>query len=121
MERASLASSRELGRYVGPVVVLLLVSELINFRIWEGGNPPQMNYLNGFVLLLFGFFIIHRHNVWVYRWPVWITLTGWFFAMLGLYRMFFPAAQQASAGTPMYLGLAVLIIIESYVTFRSYR
>ncbi len=120
MKKIDEATSKNIGRFVGPVTVLLLLSEIINFHIWNNGNTPQMVYLNGFVLLLFGFYIIRTHNLWIRNWQVLITLTGWFFTILGLYRMFFPGAQQASESQATYVGLVILLAIEALVTFKSY-
>lgn len=112
--------SKNIGRYVGPVVILLLVTEIINFHIWSTAGNPQVVYLNGFILVLFGFYIIHAHNVWKRSWPVIITLTGWFFALLGLYRMFFPEAKQAPENIFMTVGLLILVLLEVFMTFKAY-
>lgn len=113
-------NSVAIGRYVGPVLSLLIISEFINYDIWKTPGDPQLIYLNGFVLLLFGFYIIRVHNLWVKSWPVFITLSGWFFTILGVMRMFFPEAQQAGDSVYIFLGLGILTIIELFVTFKSY-
>jgi hypothetical protein len=109
-----------IGKYLGPVLSLLIISEIINFHIWKSPTNPQLVYLNGFVLLLFGFYIIRVHNLWIKDWPVFITLSGWFFTVLGVMRMFFPEAQQAGDNTPTFVGLVILTAIELYVTFKAY-
>lgn len=113
-------ASKNIGRFVGPVVILLLVTEIINFHIWNVSGGPQLVYLNGFVLLLFGFYIIYVHNIWTRSWPIIITLTGWFFTILGLYRMFFPEAKQAPENSMMYVGLIILVALEVFMTLKAY-
>lgn len=117
---AKFENSRNIGKYVGPVLSLLIISEIINYHIWKVPVGPPLVYLNGFVLLLFGFYIIRIHNIWVRSWPVFITLSGWFFTILGVMRMFFPEAQQAGDSIYMFLGLGAITIIELFVTLKSY-
>lgn len=113
-------NSITIGKYLGPVLSLLLISEVVNFHIWNTSTNPQLVYLNGFVLLLFGFYIIRVHNLWVKSWPVLITLSGWFFTILGVMRMFFPEAKQASDSFYTFVGLGILTIIELFITFKSF-
>ncbi len=116
-----MSKSKELGRYIGPVLVLLFLSEIINFHIWSTGNTPQLIYLNGFVLLLFGWYIVSKHNIWTLTWPVLITIIGWAATALGLYRMFFPTAPQASDNITSITAVAILLVIALIITFQSYR
>lgn len=113
-------NSVTIGKYLGPVLSLLLISEIMNFHIWNIPTNPQLVYLNGFVLLLFGFYFIRVHNLWVKSWPILITLSGWFFTVLGVLRMFFPEAKQASDSVYIFVGLWILTIIELFITFKSY-
>jgi hypothetical protein len=114
-------NSITIGKYVGPVLSLLIISEIINYRIWKIPTNPQLVYLNGFILLLFGFYIIRVHNIWVRSWPVLITLSGWFFTILGVLRMFFPEAQQAGDSVYTFIGLGIITLAELYIIFKAYR
>ena len=54
-------NSRELAKLVGPIIVVMTISEMINFQIWQV-NIPSLTYLNG-MLLFFCFFwqwYLHR-------------------------------------------------------------
>ncbi len=113
-------NSITIGKYVGPIISLLIISEIINYHIWDTPTNPQLVYLNGFVLLLFGFYVIRVHNLWTRSWPVFITLSGWFFTILGVLRMFFPEAQQAGESIYIFVGLGILTLIELFITFKSY-
>lgn len=120
MNNNEIEKSKITGKYVGPVLAILLISEIINFKIWEIAANPQLVYLNGFILLLFGFYIIRIHNIWIKSWQVLITLSGWFFTTLGLLRMFFPQAKQANQSIATHIGLIVLLTIELIIIFKSY-
>ncbi len=116
-----MSKSREIGRYIGPVFVLLFLTEIINFHIWSSGNTPQLVYLNGFVLLLFGWYIVTKHNIWTLKWPVLITMMGWAATALGLYRMFLPTAPQASDNFISIAGVIILLIIALIITYKSFK
>jgi len=85
--------SRGIAGLIGPVLVAVAASEALNIRIFAG-MPAAFVYLNGTVLFVAGFAIIRAHNVWTWRWPVAVTLTGWLAAAMGLVRMFVPEAQR---------------------------
>ena len=84
-----------------------------------------MVYLSGVLMFIGGLAIVRAHNHWVRNWTVLLTLTGWFFLLLGLFRMF--AAEQynraaASAGAPIFLALeGFLLIIALIITYQGYR
>jgi len=72
-----------------------------------------------------GLAIVHAHNHWVRNWIVLITLSGWIFLLLGLFRMFFASAYlqgsaNTSATTFMVLEV-VLLVVGLIITFKSYR
>ena len=47
-----------------------------------------MVYLSGALMFVTGLAVVRAHNLWVRNWTVLVTLTGWFFLLLGLLRMF---------------------------------
>lgn len=77
-------------------------------------------YLNGTLLFVAGLALVRAHNLWRRDWTVLLTLTGWVALLLGLYRMFFPVAPQASAGAATYAMLAVLFIVGAILTAAAY-
>jgi hypothetical protein len=46
--------------------------------------------------ILFGLVIVTSHNVWMYDWPVLITIIGWITLLQGVSRVFMPG-QYAKA------------------------
>ena len=117
----SVEDSKKVGRYVGPVLLALFISEIVTLHIYQTEASPQIVYLNGFVLLLFGFYLVSIHNVWTKHWPILITLTAWGTTALGLYRLFFPTAPQAPVNLSTYVMLVVFICVQLFVTVRSYK
>lgn len=120
MKQSEHLASKRVGRYVGPVLTALFLSEIVTLHIYETPASPHIVYLNGFVLLLFGFYLVSIHNIWTKRWPVLITLSAWGATILGLYRLFFPTATQAPVDISTYVMLAVFTALEIYITIKSY-
>ena len=113
-----MANSKNIAGLVGPVIIVLILSETMNLHIWVT-NIPANTYLNGILLFIGGLSIIRVHNSWR-GWPALITLVAWLFLLLGLYRVFFPEAGQAPAGTFTYVMLMVLFFVGAFLTFKAY-
>jgi hypothetical protein len=88
-----MSSAKSLAGLIGPVLLVVTSSETLNLRIWEGA-PATLVYLNGCLLFAAGLAILRAHNVWVWRWPVLITIVGWLALAAGLFRTFLPGAPQ---------------------------
>jgi hypothetical protein len=112
-------NSRELAKLVGPTIVVMTISEMINFQIWQV-NIPSLTYLNGMLLFVAGISIIRVHNYWSRSWPVMITLVGWIGTFGGLFRIFFPQAKQASNNIYTYIFISVLLALGMFLTFKAY-
>jgi hypothetical protein len=72
-----------------------------------------------------GLAIVRAHNHWARDWTVLVTLSGWFFLALGLFRMFAAGlyqrgAQRTSARDFMALE-GILLILALIMTLRAYR
>jgi uncharacterized membrane protein YhaH (DUF805 family) len=115
--------SREIASVLGPTVIVLAVSEAKNLQIWATGIAP-LTYLAGLLWFLGGLTVVRLHNRWSTGWPVAITLVGWFFLLGGLFRLFFPEAQQGNQNTPAAATYAldvVLIVCGALMTIKAYR
>jgi hypothetical protein len=121
MKQPDYLVSKKIGRYVGPVLTVLFLSELVTLRIYETPANAHIVYLNGFVLLLFGFYLVSIHNIWTRHWPILITLSAWGASVLGLFRLFFPTATQAPVDISTYVVLVFLAAIEMFITIKSYQ
>ena len=114
-----MTTSRWIARIVGPSLIAVGITEVINIDRFAGIAPPVV-YLNGMVLFVAGLTIVQAHNGWVRDWSVLVTLTGWGLFFGGLYRMFAPAAAQLSHGVPTYGLLAVLVGLGGVLTYKAY-
>jgi hypothetical protein len=110
---------RDIARLIGPILMVLSLSEALNFYIWKKAEAPVV-YLNGLLLFTGGLALIRAHNNWSIQWPILITLIGWLSLALGLYRIFFPNGKQLERGTFSYVTLAILFLIGFFLTVKSY-
>lgn len=108
-EGTSVANAKQVGGFVGPTLVAILVSEfpLVQPRLYDSQIPPVVN-LSGVLLFVAGMAVVRSHNVWARNWTVLITLSGWLFLALGLVRLFaasrhLQAMQSAGSMTFMVL------------------
>ena len=114
--------SRQIAAFLGPVLIVLAVSEAKNLQIWAVGMAP-LTYLAGLLWFLGGLAIVSLHNRWSAGWPLAITLVGWFFLLGGLFRLLFPDAQQGNQNTlavAAYALDAVLLALGLLMTFKAY-
>ena len=86
---------------------------------------PPVVYLSGVLMFVGGLAIVRVHNRWMRDWTVLITLSGWFFLALGLFRMFAAGAyQRGSAQTSATLFMVLegaLFVLGLVMTFQGYR
>jgi len=113
-----MADSRQLAGLIGPALMAVTVSETINLRIWAT-HIPSVTYLNGCLLLVGGLAIVRAHNLWMWRWPVLITIIGWLAMAGGLYPMFLPGAQQLGESPITYAVTGTLFAMGCVMTFKS--
>jgi len=118
-------NSKRIGGILGPTIVAMLLSEfpLVQPHLYDAQTPPVV-YLSGVLMFVGGLAIVRAHNHWATDWTVLITLSGWFFLVLGLFRMFAASLYQrgsASANTLLLMGLeSVLLVVGLIITVKAY-
>jgi len=118
-------NSKRIGGLLGPTVVAMVVSEypLVQPHLYDAQIPPVV-YLSGVLMFVAGLAIVRAHNHWAKDWTVLITLTGWFFLFLGLFRMFAAGLYRrgsANTGASVFMVLeAFLLLVGLIITFKSY-
>jgi hypothetical protein len=118
-------NSKRIGALVGPTIVAMVVSEfpLVQPHLYDAQIPPVV-YLSGVLMFVAGLAIVRAHNHWAKDWTVLITLTGWFFLALGLFRMFAAGLYQrgsANTSASVFMVLeAILLVIGLIMTFKAY-
>lgn len=120
-----MANSRRIARLLGPTIVVMVASEfpLVQPHLYDTQIPPVV-YLSGVLFFVAGLAIVEAHNVWRRDWTALVTLSGWFFLLLGLFRMFAAGLYQrssasASAGFFMILE-AMLFLVGLIMTIKAY-
>ena len=76
--------------------------------------------LDSELLFVAGLAIVRAHNLWTWRWPVIITLTGWVALIVGLWRMAMPDAPQMADNVVTYLVLAAIGAIGIALSVKAY-
>ena len=119
-------TSRGIAAILGPTIVAMVASEfpLVQPHLYDTQIPPVV-YLSGTLMFVGGLAVVRLHNHWRRDWTTLVTLSGWFFLLLGLFRMFAAETYQrrsasASAATFMVLE-GILGIVGVIMTFQAYR
>ncbi|HQQ75856.1 MAG TPA: hypothetical protein PLB01_00755 [Thermoanaerobaculia bacterium] len=121
-----MANSKQIAGLIGPALVAMLVSEfpLVQPHLYDSQIPPVV-YLSGVLMFVGGLAVVRQHNAWARNWTVLVTLTGWFFLLLGLVRMF--AASQyhqaaSSTSSTVFMALeGILFVVAVILTYQAYR
>lgn len=121
-----MSKSKRIGGLVGPTIVAVIISEfpLVQPHLYDAQIPPVV-YISGVLMFVGGLAIVRAHNHWARDWTLLLTLSGWVFLVLGLFRMFAASAYlQGSANTSATAFMVVegiLLMIGLIITFKSYR
>ena len=116
-----MTNSKNIAGLIGPAIVAITISEMVNIDIWAGNTAAGV-YLNGGLLFIAGLAIVRAHNLWVRGWPVLVTLTGWALMLLGLFRMFFPQLQLEGAKntSAVIVEIIPVLVVGLILTFNAY-
>lgn len=121
-----MGNSKRIAALVGPTIVAMVISEfpLVQPHLYDAQIPPVV-YLSGVLMFVGGLAIVRAHNRWARDWTVLVTLSGWFFLALGLFRMFAAGLyQRGSAQTSAMLFMVLegaLVLVGLIMTFHAYR
>ena len=119
-------NSKGIAGLVGPTLIAMLVSEfpLVQPHLYDAQVPPVV-YLSGVLMFVAGLAIVRAHNHWSRDWTVLVTLSGWFFLALGLFRMFAAGLYKQSAANTsanVFMILEGILLVAGFVmTFKAYR
>jgi len=118
-------NSKRIAGLLGPTIMAMLVSEfpLVQPHLYDAQIPPVV-YLSGTLMFVGGLAIVRTHNHWARDWTVLITLSGWFFLALGLFRMFAAGLyRQGAANTSPTVFMVLeggLLVCGLIMTFKAY-
>jgi hypothetical protein len=118
-------NSKRIGGLVGPTIVAMLLAEFpfVQPHLYDAQIPPVV-YLSGVLMFVGGLAIVRAHNHWARDWTVLVTLSGWFFLLLGLFRMFAAGLyQRGAANTSMRVFMVlevILLVLGLIMTVKAY-
>lgn len=96
---------------------------LVQPHLYDAQIPPVV-YLSGVLMFVAGLAIVRAHNRWTADWTVLVTLSGWFFLALGLFRMFAAGLyrrESAQAGPSVFMVLeGILFLLGLIMTVKAY-
>jgi hypothetical protein len=61
----------------------------------EIANSSSLIILSGVIALLFGILILLSHNIWLWSWPLLVTLSGWLAFLKGACLLIIPTTFLA--------------------------
>ena len=121
-----MSNSKNVAAILGPTIGAMVASEfpLVQPHLYDTQIPPVV-YLSGTLMFVGGLVVVRVHNRWRRDWTVLITLSGWFFLLLGVVRMFAASAYQrgsaSTSGTTFIILEGFLAILGLIMTFQAYR
>ena len=93
-------------------------------HLYDAQIPPVV-YLSGVLMFVGGLAVVRAHNKWERDWTLLVTLSGWFFLAIGLFRMFAAGAYQrgsAQASATLFMVLeGALFVLGLIMTFQASR
>jgi hypothetical protein len=118
-------NSKKIASLLGPTIVAMVASEfpLVQPHLYDAQIPPVV-YLSGTLMFIGGLAIVRAHNSWARDWTLLITLSGWFFLALGLFRMFgasYYLRGAADTDATVFMVLeGILFVLGLFITFKAY-
>lgn len=90
-------------------------------------KSPGLLSFSGLFAIILGFLLIKYHNIWIWDWPVIITIIGWMAIVEGVVYLSFPKAFKVFE--PMFTGKFVKVfpyfslafgLLFAYLGFVAY-
>lgn len=78
----------------------------------------------GYITLIMGLVTVILHNVWVYDWPVVITVLGWSTLLKGIMKIGFPEQIHKQAQRfkkKQYVSAVLLLLLGGWLLWASFN
>lgn len=111
-------TSKTIASIIGPILIVLAITEYINFDIWHQ-NWPALTYLNGLFLLTVGLTIVRLNFTWK-GWQAVLSLAGAVLTFAGILRMVFPKSAVLEESIITYTIFAIMLILGMFLSFKGY-
>jgi len=121
-----------LAKLIGPIFLIVGIGLLLNrdrYRavVDEVMSSHTLLYIFGAIALTGGLAIVLTHNIWVWDWPVIITIVGWLMIVRGSLRIVIPQqvedlARKMVAGWSNILLISGLLVITlgAFLCWKGY-
>jgi len=120
-----------IAKLIGPIIVVLSVPMIIKPAALEQTTRQFLEdrpliLVSGVLAMLAGLAIVNTHNVWVFGWPLIVTLFGWGLVLGGAARVIAPGVVHdvggAMMGQPELIRVAGVswAALGAYLTFEGY-
>lgn len=121
-----------LARLIGPIFIIIGIGLLLNRDTYRTAAEEVIKsralfYVTGALALAGGLAIVLNHNVWVWDWPVIITVIGWLMIVRGTFRILFPqqigdlAARMLARGPQLLLvSGAVVFVLGAILSWKGF-
>ena len=121
-----------LARLIGPIFIIIGIGLFLNRDMYrtaaeEVFKSRALFYVFGALALAGGLAIVLNHNVWVWDWPVIITVVGWLMIVRGTFRILFPqqigdlAARMLARGPQLLLvSGAVVLVLGAILSWKGF-
>lgn len=109
-----------LAKILGLYLVIVGAALLINQKYYKTALTNTVKnegslLIIGVFTLIFGLLLVVFHNIWVFNWPVIITLIAWATLIKGAVRLLYPKIAGKSVkilnNKPVYFAILILLII----------
>lgn len=122
----SIVLAKILGLYLTLTCILMLIAPTRFQRLMQSIiNHHGLISLSGFIALIFGIVIISIHSVWIFQWPIVITLLGWLMIIQGIIRIVYPELTSKMSKylikPSTYFSVAVVwLLIGVYLLYHGF-
>lgn len=86
---------------------------------------PSVIYLSAVAIFVCGLAFVRAHNRWERSWPLLLTVSGWSFLLLGLFRMvaagFYQQCAASTAAATFMVMEGALLVVGLFLSYMGYR
>jgi len=124
-------SSTLLARLMGPYIILIGASLILNQKIFrqimeDFPKNPSLVFVTGLLTFVAGLATVLFHNIWVADWRVIITIFGWIVLIKGVFLVMLPGTLAKT--TKIYsknfkivmIPWGIMILIGIFLTIKGY-
>lgn len=120
-----------LAKVIGLYLIIVSLFMLLRYQVFtdllrEAIKQPGVMFLSAIETIMIGLLLVVGHNIWLWGWPVVITILAWIILIKGIFRLFFPAAAERSGNwwldhpAYLYVSAVITLIVGIYLTYNGF-